>query len=338
MEAFKDWATVSRNCGVEAGDEFVIREFGCRLIQAAGVLLKLPQKPICIAKCLWHRVLRVHSLSSISLLQMCCACLSIACKAEEFVRRLRDIILTVHHVFLLFRLSDEHLSDAHRDGGLPSMDYYGNHGYLWKTGVLDHEAKLLSALGFSTFLELPHTFLLLFIEHMKTRVISKIKSQNQPSQNQIRSEQEKWHQILQSSWNSANDALHTPLCTIVSPETIAVGCIGRVCRELGYFLPNSIQYHQPERNSIQDGAEKDKHQDTDDITTERLGWWSVFGARYQDLQVVDQILDLLYSMTENEERALPKRAEDIPLDEFSKLVLTRAEQWLLIEKDKTSNA
>lgn len=84
-----------------------LRILGCELIQAAGILLRLPQVAMATGQVLFHRFFYSKSFVKHSFEIVAMACINLASKIEEAPRRIRDVINVFHHLRQLRAKSDQ---------------------------------------------------------------------------------------------------------------------------------------------------------------------------------------------------------------------------------------
>eukprot|EP00871_Galdieria_phlegrea_P001455 jgi/Galph1/230/GphlegSOOS_G4898.1 len=194
-------STPSRHDQITEEQEFLQRVYGCELIQECGILLRLSQVVMATGQVFFHRFYHRCSLGKFNHIWMAAAALFLACKVEEQLRRLREVVTVVYYCF------------TKRESKLGKLlDAYGAQGYEWKMEVVKAERFLLKELGFHTGVEHPHKFILVYLNTLR-------------SHSGIDTQDENWKSLLQRSWNYANDMLRTDLCCRVPPEYIACGCI-----------------------------------------------------------------------------------------------------------------
>ncbi|GJQ15084.1 hypothetical protein GpartN1_g7099.t1 [Galdieria partita] len=215
-------ATPSRQDNITETQEFIQRAYGCEMIQECGILLRLSQVVMATGQVFFHRFYHRCSLAKYNHVWMAAASLFLACKVEEQLRRLREVVSVVYYCF------------TKRETGVGKLlDIYSAQGYEWKMEVVKAERFLLKELGFHTGVEHPHKFILVYLNTLKSH--SGIDAQ----QNLL------WKSFLQRSWNYANDMLRTDLCCRVPPEYIACGCIYLAARDCEIPLPEErIQWWQ----------------------------------------------------------------------------------------------
>nr|KAF6381459.1 cyclin L1 [Pipistrellus kuhlii] len=99
--------TPSMQDGLDLSSETDLRILGCELIQAAGILLRLPQVAMATGQVLFHRFFYSKSFVKHSFEIVAMACINLASKIEEAPRRIRDVINVFHHLRQLRGKSDQ---------------------------------------------------------------------------------------------------------------------------------------------------------------------------------------------------------------------------------------
>lgn len=138
------------------------------------------------------------------------ACVFVAGKVEECIRRARDIVNVFHHIYCLIR----NLS------ALP-IDYVGDTYYVWRDRLCTTESILLRELGFHVQ---PASPVGLLISYMK---ILEITSNSEHPE------------IPQIALNFLNDALKTNVYVLFQPRILAVSAISLALDRLNlnFLLP-----------------------------------------------------------------------------------------------------
>ncbi|KAF6207465.1 hypothetical protein GE061_015911 [Apolygus lucorum] len=90
--------TPSRLDGMSLDLETDLRVLGCELIQTAGILLKLPQVAMATGQVLFQRFYYSKSFVRHGMEITAMACVYLASKIEEALRRIRDVINVFHHI------------------------------------------------------------------------------------------------------------------------------------------------------------------------------------------------------------------------------------------------
>ncbi|CAH6897665.1 LOC100909712 [Phodopus roborovskii] len=101
--------TPSMQDGLDLPSETDLRILGCELIQAAGILLRLPQVAMATGQVLFHRFFYSKSFVKHSFEIVAMACINLASKIEEAPRRIRDVINVFHHLRQLRGKRELHL-------------------------------------------------------------------------------------------------------------------------------------------------------------------------------------------------------------------------------------
>ncbi|XP_048879123.1 cyclin-L2-like [Brienomyrus brachyistius] len=192
--------------GLPIDVEEQLRKQGCELIQAAGILLRLPQVAMATGQILFQRFFYCKSFIRHCVENVAMACVHLASKIEEEPRRVRDVINVFH------RLKQD------REGGvlapLPLDGSYVN----MKNQVIIAERRVLKELGFCVHVKHPHKIIVMYLQVLEC---------------------EKNTQLVQTAWNYMNDSLRTDVFLRFSAETVACACIYLAARSLQIPLPNS---------------------------------------------------------------------------------------------------
>ena len=177
------------------------------------------------------------------------ACTMLACKVEEDVRRLREIVLVYAHVYRRFRLSyklgdsvksseeevksydcpslkldtsdlvKSNMTEEEKQNVLRYIRPLSHLGpiYLeWENELRKMENVLLRELGFTLYWipeSHPHVFLLYFIKVLDIEEVGQI------------------------AWNYCNDSCRLDLCVRVDPEVTACASICLACHDKNITLP-----------------------------------------------------------------------------------------------------
>ncbi|KAJ2781331.1 hypothetical protein H4R18_002959 [Coemansia javaensis] len=200
-------ASPSQRRGMPAALEADLRAYGCHLIAAAGVVLRVPQPVMACAQVLLQRFYYVAALQDFGLRATVLGALFLACKAEESPQSIRNIINVVDIV-------------VKRDRGLPEIvtDGYDTEYYGMKNDMVIAEIQILRRLGFNVQVELPYGLLVNYLRSLELT-------------DQAR--------VPQLAWNYVNDLLRTPVYVCFQPETIACGAIYLAAHECSAALPMS---------------------------------------------------------------------------------------------------
>ncbi|KAK2119123.1 hypothetical protein P7K49_000509 [Saguinus oedipus] len=90
--------TPSMSTGLDTDSETDLRVVGCELIQAAGILLRLPQVAMATGQVLFQRFFYTKSFEKHSMEHVSMACVHLASKTEEAPRRIRAVINVFHRL------------------------------------------------------------------------------------------------------------------------------------------------------------------------------------------------------------------------------------------------
>ncbi|KAF7239315.1 Cyclin-L1 [Varanus komodoensis] len=247
--------TPSMGSGLDAETEAQLRVTGCELIQAAGILLRLPQVAMATGQVLFQRFFYTKSFVKHSMEHVSMACVHLASKIEEAPRRIRDVINVFHRLrFLREKKKPVPL--------ILDQDYVN-----LKNQIIKAERRVLKELGFCVHVKHPHkgtrwAFLVLMDNFMVQSRATWLAwatllylSRNLGPQldrlyNAITHifqiivmylqvlECERSQHLVQTSWNYMNDSLRTDVFVRFHPESIACACIYLAARTLQIPLPN----------------------------------------------------------------------------------------------------
>jgi hypothetical protein len=233
--------------------EFLHRINGTSIIFQAATLLRLSPSVYATTTTIFHRFYHREScsLEKFDVWSIAIASLLLACKVEEDVRRIREIILVFIHVYRRMRLGlgsastgtndmevipktpeslsiaqagilkENHLSEEERQNILRYVRPLPQYGMLykeWEEQVMDMENIILRELGFVLYWipdSHPHTFLLYFIKVLGV--------------------EEKC--VAQFAWNYCNDSCRLDICVRYSPELVACAAIHLACIDSDISLP-----------------------------------------------------------------------------------------------------
>ncbi|KAK2090551.1 Cyclin-L1 [Saguinus oedipus] len=207
--------TPSMQDGLDLPSETDLRILGCELIQAAGILLRLPQVAMATGQVLFHRFFYSKSFVKHSFEIVAMACINLASKIEEAPRRIRDVINVFHHLRQLRGKSDQlHLPKP----GTPSPLILDQNYINTKNQVIKAERRVLKELGFCVHVKHPHKIIVMYLQVLEC---------------------ERNQTLVQTAWkteaeikNYMNDSLRTNVFVRFQPETIACACIYLAARAL----------------------------------------------------------------------------------------------------------
>ncbi|KAJ7306415.1 hypothetical protein JRQ81_009763 [Phrynocephalus forsythii] len=197
--------TPSMGSGLDAETEAQLRVTGCELIQAAGILLRLPQVAMATGQVLFQRFFYTKSFVKHSMEHVSMACVHLASKIEEAPRRIRDVINVFHRLRFL------------REKKKPVPLILDQEYVNLKNQIIKAERRVLKELGFCVHVKHPHKIIVMYLQVLEC---------------------ERNQHLVQTSWNYMNDSLRTDAFVRFHPETIACACIYLAARTLEIPLPN----------------------------------------------------------------------------------------------------
>ena len=193
--------------GVSAAVESSHREWGCELIQEAGILLRLPQAVSVTAQVLFTRFFYRRSLRAFDAFTAAMAALFLGAKAEEHMKRVRDVLTVFYHI-------------RQRRLGVPQpsapLQLGGATYQRWKLELIKTERFLLKELGFRLYavMEHPHKFLPHFVRALGGGAA-----------------------MAQAAWSFLNDSMRTDCCVRHEARVIACAAVYVAARSLSVPLP-----------------------------------------------------------------------------------------------------
>ncbi|XP_027803386.2 cyclin-L2 isoform X1 [Marmota flaviventris] len=197
--------TPSMSSGLDTDTETGLRVVGCELIQAAGILLRLPQVAMATGQVLFQRFFYTKSFVKHSMEHVSMACVHLASKIEEAPRRIRDVINVFHRL--------RHLREKKKPVPLLLDQDYVN----LKNQIIKAERRVLKELGFCVHVKHPHKIIVMYLQVLEC---------------------ERNQHLVQTAWNYMNDSLRTDVFVRFQPESIACACIYLAARTLEIPLPN----------------------------------------------------------------------------------------------------
>uniref|UniRef100_A0A8B9KMV5 Cyclin L1 n=1 Tax=Astyanax mexicanus TaxID=7994 RepID=A0A8B9KMV5_ASTMX len=196
--------------GLDLHTETDLRILGCELIQAAGILLRLPQVAMATGQVLFHRFFYSKSFVKHSFEIVAMACINLASKIEEAPRRIRDVINVFHHLRQI-------------RGKRSSSPLILDQNYInTKNQVIKAERRVLKELGFCVHVKHPHKIIVMYLQVLEC---------------------EKNQTLVQTAWNYMNDSLRTNVFVRFQAETIACACIYLAARALQFPLPSRPHWY-----------------------------------------------------------------------------------------------
>ncbi|XP_045715254.1 cyclin-L2 isoform X1 [Phyllostomus hastatus] len=197
--------TPSMSSGLDPDTETDLRVVGCELIQAAGILLRLPQVAMATGQVLFQRFFYTKSFVKHSMEHVSMACVHLASKIEEAPRRIRDVMNVFHRL--------RQLREKKKPAPLVLDQDYVN----LKNQIIKAERRVLKELGFCVHVKHPHKIIVMYLQVLEC---------------------ERNQHLVQTSWNYMNDSLRTDVFVRFQPESIACACIYLAARTLEIPLPN----------------------------------------------------------------------------------------------------
>lgn len=174
---------------LSVSDESAYRRKAAAFIQICGKELGVMQSTIATACVMMHRFYTRHTFEDANLYEASAACLFLACKVNENVRKLKQIVVTVAKIACHQKL----------DATEPSKLFH-----KWRNVIMYHEEVVLEALCFDLTFELPYPFLLKYLDELEGGASAELKMM---------------------AWCVVNDSFHTSLCLRYEPAFVAAGCI-----------------------------------------------------------------------------------------------------------------
>ncbi|XP_066547116.1 cyclin-L1 isoform X2 [Amia ocellicauda] len=197
--------TPSSDHGLAPDTEEQLRREGCERIQAAGILLRLPQVAMATGQILFQRFFYCKSFIKHCVESVAMACVHLASKIEEEPRRIRDVL----NVFHRLRQIQE---------GRPQSPLSLDAGYIaLKSQVIKAERRVLKELGFCVHVKHPHKIIVMYLQVLECEKNSK---------------------LVQMAWNYMNDSLRTDVFLRFSAESVSCACIYLSARTLQIPLPS----------------------------------------------------------------------------------------------------
>ncbi|CAN8064035.1 unnamed protein product [Agarophyton chilense] len=113
-----------------------------------------------------------------------------------------------------------------------SLNFYGAEGYDWKHALIETERHILKELGFRLAVELPHNFVLVFVNTLRDKAGAPGWSNGKGL----------FNILLQAAWDYANDLLIDQICVREAPEVLACACISLATSHCDASLPEGWEY------------------------------------------------------------------------------------------------
>lgn len=200
--------------------------YGADLIRESATALRLPARACSMAQMLMQRFYARASLRAHCMVWGAGAALLVSaklCNESRSIRHMANVLYDRLHV----REGDaETITWKGKERRRP-LDFYGAAGYDWKHELILTERHLLKELGFRVEVELPHKFVLIFVNTLreKSRAAGWMDGA------------EEFRRLLQGAWNCANDVMRLRVCVAEEVEAVACGCIAMSTKRIGGMLP-----------------------------------------------------------------------------------------------------
>lgn len=198
----------------------------CDLSRDVCISLKMSHSSLIFTQYLIHRYYyNIENENESCLIYICGSCILISGKLYDInqSKSIHNISNTIYHH--LYKRENILMYKNKK------LDFYGAEGYEWKRNIINTEKEILIKLGFKVFvlndLKL-HNYILIFInalmEHSSARDIFMK------------------YNILQLSWNFANDCMLSNVCVVEKCEVLACACIHMAIYKIDHLkLPQGWQ-------------------------------------------------------------------------------------------------
>ncbi|KAK6532701.1 hypothetical protein TWF281_006879 [Arthrobotrys megalospora] len=232
----------SQQSGIPESLEQKLHLVACRLIQAAGILMELPQPTIATAIVLLQRYYLTTSLTASPLLQTTLASLYLSTKLTEHSQKPRDLINIFKYLLSPtsplhpphLRHKDDETTERKSNKSLyyvPEGDYTALRSLLLST-----EAKILRALGFNTTVNLPYTLAFNYLQSLGvlTSTSTPTKTPDGSLSNPLQHDK-----LVSTTFAYLTDLLSSPSQVYLThhPHELAVAGIYLAARDHGVKLP-----------------------------------------------------------------------------------------------------
>lgn len=197
------------------------------LIRDCSLSLRLSQSTCSTAQMFFHRFFARVSLRAHSSIWAAGASILLAAKLADQPRNLRLISNAIHDRLGAWEGTHE-TAECKGEVRRRPLDFFGVDGYDWKHGLIAAERHILKELGFRLQAELPHKFVLIFVNTLRDK--GKAPAWTDAAVRPFRV-------FLQHSWNYANDVMRIRLCISEEPEVLAVACIALGAQKSDIRLP-----------------------------------------------------------------------------------------------------
>ncbi|WFC97631.1 hypothetical protein MYAM1_000350 [Malassezia yamatoensis] len=255
--------------GVPSDLEYSLCAYGCRIIQQAGILLRLPQRAMSTAQVLFQRFWFVSSMKQFDELDIAMGSILLASKIQEVPARIRDVHLVFDFLEQYERYKARHASDGptsprgpKKTKEPPNFHYkpFASHGNIYydaKDALVIAEMQLLKRLGFDVQVNLPHAIMINYMQ-----VLGVVEKEIDALGTRKK--------VAQLAWNYLNDALQSPVYCLFPPHVIA-------CASIYLLTVDSVHFHEPLALPMQPAP-----------------WWTLFDVDRDELRVVSSHILQLY--------------------------------------------
>lgn len=178
--------------------EHRLRAHACRLIQQAGVLLRLPQRTMAVAQVLFHRFWFVSSLHTFSLKDIAMGALFLSTKLEETPVRLRHLINAFDYTLQRDQVTEQPF--VYEKSGLYDQKFYG-----MKDALVVAEMQILKRLGFNVHVILPYAMMVNYLQVLGLADAALSVSNRLPTRTAERQPQMAATSLSQRAWSFLND-------------------------------------------------------------------------------------------------------------------------------------
>lgn len=205
--------------------------YAADLIRECCLTLRLSQSACSTAQMFFHRFYARVSLRAHPSIWAAGAAILLSAKLADQPRNLRHISNAIYDRLGEWEGTSD-VVDINEVQRRRPLDFFGVDGYDWKHELIAIERHILKELGFRLRVELPHKFVLIFVNTLRDK--GGAPAWTDPSVKPFRA-------FLQHSWNYANDVMRIRLCICEEPEVIAVACIALGAQKSNIQLPEGWQ-------------------------------------------------------------------------------------------------
>lgn len=178
---------------------------GSRYIIECGIKLKASVLTVATAATYYHKFFKAATLEEYDPYLIGSTCLYLASKVEDDDIKIRDII-------------NVGVSCVRRNEPPLSLDPY----FSMRDSLIQAELLLMRILGFKLKVDLPHKYLLFYLQSLQEWVGHEVFS-TLP--------------LVQMSWTIVQDVFHSPIVLNYSPQAIATAIVNLVLQVYGVIVP-----------------------------------------------------------------------------------------------------